>query len=190
MPTSLTQTACKVLLGLSAVLPLAAQAGPMADISVFFDGAGTQQAIDAQSNGFWSGSITPGFGSDITESLMSTVLFKLDASGTMLSGSFQFNSMDLSSTISGLLTGSDADGDGQFEIDYQILGGSGAFSRASGYGLSFISFDRPLTMAGSYTESGLLSFAVPEPSSYGLLGLALLGVALTRRKSAGTALRG
>ncbi|WP_310389811.1 PEP-CTERM sorting domain-containing protein [Roseateles sp.] len=183
MPTSFNQTACQVLLGLSAVLPLTAQAGPMTVVNVFFDGIGTQPAIDAQGMGSWSGSITPGFGSDITESLMSNVLFQLDASSTTLSGSFQFSSLDLSSTIAGLLSGSDLDGDGQFELDYQILGGSGAFNHASGYGLSFISFDRPLNMAGSYIESGLLTFAVPEPSSYGLFALGLLGVALTQRKT-------
>lgn len=190
MPTSINQTAYKVLLGLSALLPLAAQAGPVPDIAVFFDGAGTQQAIDSQGMGSWSGSITPGFGSDITESLMSNVMFKLDASGANLSGSFQFSSMDLNSTLTGLLIGSDLDGDGQFEIDYQILGGSGAFNRASGYGLSFISFDQPLSSAGNYIESGLLTFAVPEPSSYGLVGLALLGVALSRRKPAGAWVQG
>ncbi|MCV2367923.1 PEP-CTERM sorting domain-containing protein [Roseateles oligotrophus] len=189
MPT-FKKTAGQLMLGLCAALALAAQAGP-SPVNLFFDGAGTQPAIDAaQGTGLWSGSIKPGFGSDVTESLLSNVLFKLDASTNTLSGSFEFSSLDLASSISGLLTGSDLDGDGQFEIDYQILGGSGAFSRASGYGLSFISFDQPLTMAGSYTESGLLSFAVPEPSSYGLLGLALLGVALTRRKPVGTALRG
>ncbi|MCV2353063.1 PEP-CTERM sorting domain-containing protein [Paucibacter sp. B2R-40] len=189
MPT-LTQSACQLLLGLSAALPLAAQAGPTT-INLFFDGAGTSQPVDAaQGTGSWTGSLTPGFGSDLSESLLSSVLYKLDASGASLSGSFQFSSQDLASTLTGLLTGSDADGDGQFEIDYQILSGSGAFNRASGYGLSFISFDRPLNTAGNYTEAGVLSFAVPEPSSFGLLGLALLGVALTRRKPVGPTLRG
>lgn len=182
MPT-LNQNLCHCLLSLSAALPLAAQAGPT-PINLFFDGAGTQ------SSGAWSGSITPGFGSDLSETLLSSVLYQLDAGGASLSGSFQFSSLDLASMLTGLLTGSDADGDGQFEIDYQILGGSGAFNGASGYGLSFISFDPALSSAGSYTESGLLTFDVPEPSSYGLLGLALLGVALTRRKARVRKLRG
>jgi hypothetical protein len=186
----------RVLAGLSLALPLAVALPAAADpVSYFvpFNGQGNVSVFDATSGG-WVGSIDQTPPPDVLDplSLISVVLFQLDAATQTLSGSFEFTTTDLASTLYGTLSGSffDADiltGGGQFSIDYSILGGSGAFGGASGFGLSFLNFD-PAGTFNNYTESGLLSFsvpaAVPTPGTLALVAAGLLGLAVSRRKVA------
>jgi hypothetical protein len=147
-----------------------------------YDGAGNVLVIDAAAGtGAWTGSIDqspfPAVPSPL--SLVSVVFFQLDAALQTLSGSFEFtNAADLASTLFGDITGSYFDADillngGQFSIDYTILGGTGAFAGATGYGLSFVDFD-PAGSFNNYAEAGQLVITVPEPATLALAGLALL----------------
>ena len=163
------------------LLPVVAHASP---VTLFapYEGAGNVLVIDAAAGkGAWSGSIDqstfPAAASPL--SLVSVVFFQLDAAGQTLSGSFEFtNAADLASTLFGDVTGSTSNANillsgGQFSIDYTILGGTGAFSGATGYGLSFVDFD-PAGAFNNYAEAGQLVITVPEPATSALAGLALL----------------
>ncbi len=176
-------------LALAAALPLAAHAAPVSYFTPYA-GSGNVSVFDATSGG-WVGAIdaTP----DATPapySLVSVVLFNLDPLTLALSGSFEFTTTDLASSLFGTLGGSAFDADilasgGQFSIDYQITGGSGSFAGASGFGLAFLSYD-PLASFDNYSEIGLLSFdvpgaAVPEPQPLALVALALGLLAWTQR---------
>jgi hypothetical protein len=180
-------------LAAAAALPLAAQAG-VVSYFVPFDGAGNVSVFDATSGG-WVGSIdqTPPPVVPQPLSLVSVVLFTLDAATQTLSGTFEFSTTDLVSTLFGNLTGSYFTPDilnlgGQFSVDYTILGGTGQFAQASGFGLSFVDFD-PAGTFNNYAEAGLLSFdvpvgAVPTPATPALVLAGLLALAATRRKVA------
>ncbi len=170
-------------------LPSAAWAGP---ISYFvpYNGAGNVSVFDAAAGtGGWVGQIDQTPPPDVPDplSLVSVVLFQLDYATHTLSGSFEFTTTDLASTLFGSLTGSFVDDDilangGQFSIDYNILGGSGAFVSASGFGLAFVDFD-PAGVFNNYAEAGLLNFSVPEPTTLALVGTCLLGLAFSRNLS-------
>lgn len=185
----------RALAGLALVLPLVAAADPVTYF-VPFDGSGNVAVFDAAAgSGGWVGSIdqTPPPDVPMPLSLVSVVLFQLDAATQTLTGTFEFTSAaDLASTLYGTLSGSffDADiltGGGQFSIDYAITGGSGVFFGASGFGLSFLNFD-PAASFDNYSEAGLLSFsvpaAVPTPGTLALLLAGLLGLAVSRRQAA------
>jgi hypothetical protein len=148
----------------------------------------------AAGSGGWVGSLQQTPPPDVADplSLVSVVLFQLDAATQTLTGSFEFTTTDLASTLYGTLSASFFDVDilasgGQFSIDYNILGGSGAFGGASGFGLSFLNFD-PAGGFDNYAEAGLLNFsvpaAVPNPGSLALVAAGLLGLAVSRRKVA------
>lgn len=187
----------RLLATLALALPLAALADP---VSVFvpFNGQGNVSVFDAAAgSGGWVGSIHQTPPPDVPSplSLVSVVLFQLDAATQTLTGSFEFATTDLASTLYGTLSGSFFDTDiltngGQFSIDYSILGGSGAFGGASGFGLSFLDFDPFGTNSSfdNYAESGLLNFSVPAvvptPGSLALVAAGLLGLAVSRRKVA------
>ncbi len=177
----------------SVTLP-AAHAADNVDYFVPYGGEGNLVVFDAAAGtGGWVGAIDqspfPVVASPL--SFVSSVLFTLDAASSTFSGSFEFNTTDLASSLFGNLSGSysnvSANADvfklgGQLSIDYQILGGSGMFAGASGFGLSLIDFD-PAGSFNNYSEAGLLSFAapVPEPSTWLLMGLGLGLLAWTRR---------
>ena len=72
---------------------------------------------------------------------------------------------------------------GQFALDYTILGGTGAFESASGFGLAFVDFD-PGEWPDDCIAPVLLIFNVPELSTPGLTAAGLLVIALRRRKEA------
>lgn len=196
------------LLALSAafVLPLAmlfsgasAQAADNIDYFVPFSGEGNLVVFDAAAGtGGWVGAIDQSAFPVVPTplSFVSQVLFTLDAASNTFSGSFEFNTADLLSSIFGNLSGrydsANASADvfkfaGQLSIDYQILGGSGQFAGASGFGLSLLDFD-PAGISNSrsfnnYSEAGLLAFTapVPEPSTWLLMGLGLGLLVWTRR---------
>lgn len=171
--------------------PLAAQADPVS-FFVPFNGAGNVSVFDAAAGtGGWVGSLVQTPPPDVPAplDLVSVVLFTLDAATQTLSGTFEFtSSADLLSTLTGTVSGSTADADilnsgGQFSLDYTITGGTGAFFRASGFGLAFLNFD-PAAGFDNYSESGLLNFTVPLPGTAALVLAGLLGWAVSRRKAA------
>ena len=165
------------------------------DYFVPYSGEGNLVVFDAAAGtGGWVGAIDQSAFPVVATplSFVSQVLFTLDAASNTFSGSFEFNTTDLLSSIFGNLSGSYASADvfqlgGQLSIDYQILGGSGQFAGASGFGLSLLDFDpaassNPASF-NNYSEAGLLSFTapVPEPSTWMLMGLGLGLLAWTRR---------
>ncbi len=170
-------------------LPLAAAADPVT-FFVPFNGSGNVSVFDATAGtGGWVGSVVQTPPPDVPEplSLVSVVLFQFDAATLTLSGSFEFTSAaDLSSTLFGTLSGSGSSADlldagGQFSIDYQITGGTGAFADASGFGLSFVDYT-PGAAFDNYAEAGLLNFSVPVPGTLALVLAGLLGAAVSGRK--------
>jgi hypothetical protein len=181
--------ALSAALVVSVTLP-AARAADNVDYFVPYGGEGNLVVFDAAAGtGGWVGSIDqspfPVVASPL--SFVSTVLFTLDAASNTFIGNFEFNTTDLASSLFGTVGGSYANADvfnvsGRLSIDYQILGGSGQFAGASGFGLSLIDFD-PAGSFNNYSEAGLLSFAapVPEPSIWMLMGLGLGLLAWTRR---------
>jgi hypothetical protein len=168
----------------------AAHAAENVDYFVPYGGEGNLVVFDAAAGtGGWVGAINqspfPVVASPL--SFVSSVLFTLDAPSNTFSGNFEFTTTDLASSLFGNLSGSYANADvfnfgGQLSIDYQILGGSGQFAGASGFGLSLIDFD-PTASFNNYSEAGLLAFTapVPEPSTWLLMGLGLGLLAWTRR---------
>lgn len=192
--TAFTAAARRLLGAVALLAPLLAtplcQAGPVSDL-VPFSGEGNLSVFDASAGtGGWAGSLTqtepPAVASPL--SLVEVVLFTLDASTHTLSGHFEFTSTDLLSTLYGDLSGTyTATGDdflatgGQLALDYSVLGGTGDFSNASGYGLAFLNFD-PAGAFNNYSSSGVLVLAVPEPGSLALLAAALLAGALVQRR--------
>jgi hypothetical protein len=169
------------------LLPAAALAAT-ATYFVPFEGAGNVSIFDANTgSGGWVGSIDPTPDPLANPPLpgVSTVLFTFDAATRMLSGTFEFSSADLLSTLLGTVSGSTTDADflgagGQLSIDYTITGGTGLFDGARGFGLAFVTYN-PAGAFNNYSETGLLNFAVPSPSTMALLLPALALLALRRR---------
>lgn len=171
-------------------------AAQAANIEYFvpFAGAGNLSVFTPTTGG-WVGSIDQVAPPVVANplSLVSVVLFELDALAQTLTGTFEFTTTDLSSTLFGTLSGSFFDADilttgGQFALDYTILGGTGMFGDAAGFGLSFLTFD-PAGTFNNYSEDGLLSFGVPEPASLALVlgGLLLAGAARRQAPTAASA---
>ena len=179
----------RALTGLSLAF-LSATAAQAEAVSYFvpYGGQGNVLVFDASSGtGGWVGSIdqTPDPLVATPLSFVSVVLFTADQLAQTISGTFEFTTTDLLSTLVGDLTGSYAEADilsngGQFSVNYNVLGGTGQFARATGFGLAFVDFS-PSAAGDNYRESGLLLFEVPAPAPAALVALGLLGLALQRR---------
>ena len=176
------------------LMPVAAMAEPVS-LFVPFEGAGNVLVFDAAAGtGAWTGSIEHSAFPAVPMplSLVSVVFFQLDALTQTLAGTFEFTTAaNLASTLFGQVRGSYFEPDilntgGQFSIDYTILGGTGLFATATGFGLSFVQFD-PVGAFNNYTESGVLVLelpgAVPAPATLALVGLGLF-VMLWQRRTA------
>ncbi len=162
-----------------------------AQFFVAYTGQGNVSVFDAAAGtGGWVGSIDEVPDPAIANpplSLVSVVLFTLDRATQTLMGTFEFTTTDLLSTLFGDLSGSVQDPDilangGQFSLDYQINGGTGQFSRATGFGLAFLDYN-PAGTFNNYTESGLLLFTVPSPATGALVLAGLLALGASHRKA-------
>jgi hypothetical protein len=184
---TLRRALCMATVALS--VPALAQADPtplFVPLFVPFNGAGNISMFDA-SNGGWAGSIEQTAPPVVSEplSLVSVVLFKLNAATQTLTGTFEFTrSSDLGATLFGDITGSYSVADilnvgGQFSLDYTVRGGTGDYFGYSGFGLSFVDFD-PKAVFNNYAEAGLLTLdlpgAVPEPATWALVLMGLLAL--------------
>lgn len=180
------QTRCptrRLLAAAALCLPLLAQADPV-PLFVPFEGSGNVSVFDAAAGtGGWTGSITQSSFPAVPAplDLVSVLLFQLDAATQTLSGTFEFTTTDLASTLFGEVSGSYVDADillsgGQFSLNYNIAGGSGMFLRASGYGLSFLDFSPAPGAFDNYAEAGALVFSVAEPGTLALAAFALLAM--------------
>ncbi len=163
--------------------------GPVAHAAVVdlpFEGAGNVVLFDPLAgSGGWVGSadevLAPGFGGGARQ-WVSVVTFSFDARANTLSGAFEFtDALDLDSTVFGTLLGAFTNPldrlatGGQWALDYTVAGGTGSWQGASGFGLSFLTYDPVATTFNNYSEQGLLVLTVPEP---GTLPMVLLGAAL------------
>ncbi len=174
-------------LTVTVAVPLAAHA-EQTPYFVPFGGAGNLSVFDATAGtGGWVGSIDQVAPPVVSNplALVSFVLFTLDASTLALTGHFEFTTTDLQSSLFGDVSGTASSADffslgGQLSLDYSILGGTGDFADASGFGLAFLNYN-PAGSFNNYSEDGLLAFAVPEPGSLALLATGLLAVAVSRR---------
>lgn len=179
----------RTLAGVSLMF-LSATAAQAEAVSYFvpYSGQGNLLVFDASSGtGGWVGSIdqTPDPLVPAPLSFVSVVLFTADQLAQTITGTFEFTTTDLLSSLVGELTGSYAEADilsngGQFSVNYNVLGGTGQFARATGFGLSFVDFS-PSAAGDNYRESGLLLFEVPAPAPAALVALGLLSLALQRR---------
>lgn len=182
----MTPTRCltrRLLAAAAWCLPLLAHADPVS-LFVPFEGAGNVVVFDAVAGtGGWTGSINQSSFPAVPAplALVSVLLFQLDAATQTLSGTFEFTTTDLASTLFGEVSGSYVEPDillagGQFDLNYSIAGGSGMFLRASGYGLSFLDFAPVPGAFDNYAEAGALVFSVAEPGTLALAGFALLAI--------------
>ncbi len=170
-------------------------AAQAAQVDIPFEGAGNVVVFDPLAGtGGWVGSIDevldPGEMGP-ARSFVSVVTFTFDAMLNALSGNFEFtDALDLSNTLFGTVTGTLLSGSltpgGQLALDYSVAGGTGGFSRTTGFGLSLLTYDVTATTFDNYTEQGLLVLDVPAPATLPLAaaGLALLALAGRRRVSA------
>lgn len=159
-----------------------------------YAGSGNLVLFDAATgSGGWVGSIEQFPDPEVAAplSLVSVVLFNVDALSRTLSGTFAFTSAaDLGGSLFGTLFGSTAETDifatgGQFSIDYAITGGTGFYAGATGFGLAFLNYD-PAGAFNNYSENGLLNIGmVPEPDTLTLLlaGGVSLALAMSLRRA-------
>ena len=119
-------------------------------------------------------------------SLLSEVSFNFDVANNLLSGNFEFTSaLDFSSTVLGMVLGSflsgDFDNGGQLFLNYDIRGGTGSFSGASGFLISL--WDTVPTGGGfgTYGEVATGQFTVPTPTTLLLVGLGFVALLWQRR---------
>lgn len=179
--THALSTARRLIAAAALVLPPVAQADPVT-YDAFLEGSGITVYDAVTGRGAWTGTLAdaPFPVPDRQLSLLTVVSFSFDSTNNVLGGDFEFTSLDFTSTIVGLLSGSflsgDADGGGQLFLNYDIRGGTGAFDRANGNLISLFEFTPSGGGFGTYTEAATGQFSVPEPSMAALSALGLVGV--------------
>jgi hypothetical protein len=178
--------ACLLALALP---PTAAMATP---VDFAFDGAGNVVVFDAiAGTGGWVGRfdelLNPGQAGP-ARSYVSAVTFTFDALANALSGQFTFTAeSDLNTSVFGTVSGAFSnpadllDVGGQWALDYTVDGGTGDLFRASGFGISFLTYDLSNVAFNNYSEQGLLALEVPAPGTPWLAGVGLGLLALARR---------
>jgi len=190
--THALKLARRLLAAAAFLLPLAAMAGPAVTYDAFLEGSGITVYDATTGSGAWLGTLSDSPFPVQTNplSLLSRVNFNFDTMNNLLSGDFEFTAMnDFGSTILGFLSGSFVQGDfdtvGQLFLNYDIRGGTGSFDGAIGYLISFLDVvaDPAGGGFGTYAEVATGQFAVAEPATLALVGMALLGLAWQRRGS-------
>lgn len=178
--------ACLCLLGWHSVVPAA-------PVDLSFDGVGNVVVFDPLAgSGGWVGALDevldPGQIGP-ARSYVAVVSFGFDTLANALQGQFEFtDAQNLASTLFGTVSGAFTGPTdsllqgGQWALDYTVAGGTGEWLGATGFGLSFLSYDLGGTGFNNYSEQVLLVLEVqrvPLPSTVSLVlaGLALLGLA-------------
>jgi hypothetical protein len=161
--------------------------GLVASVSALLAAPALALVIDFNGSGTVSPIGPPGAGGNIPLLAISAGGYTLDGeSGWSLSSPFSFSKFGDSLTGSLSTTGilvPEVPAPVGFNLSYSILGGTGRFSGASGWGISVVLLDPSSAEPPfAFTERG--RFTVPEPATWALLLPLLIGLAALRPRAA------